>query len=120
MISEGCILNGVYARRTIIGLRSRIDNGARIENSILMGSDFFESFDEIQSNIANSLPHVGIGENSLIRRAIIDKNTRIGKNVQLINSRGVENEDGENGCYFIREGIIIIPKNAVIKDGTII
>jgi glucose-1-phosphate adenylyltransferase len=63
---------------------------------------------------------MGIGENSVVRRAIIDKNARIGKNVQLINSRGVENEDGDNGCYFIREGIIIVPKNAVIQDGRVV
>jgi glucose-1-phosphate adenylyltransferase len=120
MVSEGCILNGVYARRSIIGLRSRVDHGARIENSILMGSDFFESIEELNANITGGIPHIGIGENSVVRRAIIDKNARIGKNVHLINNRGVENEDGENDSYFIREGIIIIPKNAVIHDGKVI
>ncbi len=118
MISEGCILNGVYARNSIIGLRSRIDGGVKIENSIIMGADFFESFEEIQQNVNVGTPHIGIGENSIIRRAIIDKNARIGKNVQLINSENIETKDGENGSYFIREGIIIIPKNAVIADGT--
>lgn len=120
MISEGCILNGVYARRSIIGLRSRIDYGTRIEDSIIMGTDFYESLDEIKSNIERQSPHIGISENCVIRRAIVDKNARIGKNVQLINARGVENEDGENGCYYIREGIIIVPKNATIRDGTVI
>lgn len=120
MVSEGCILNGVHARRSIIGLRSRIDYGVRLENVILMGSDFFETFDEIKNNIARSVPHLGIGEHSVIRRAIIDKNTRIGKNVQLANARGIENEDDPKGCYFIREGIIIIPKNATIPDDTVI
>jgi len=118
MISEGCILNGVYARNSIIGLRSRIDEGVRIENSIVMGADFFESFEEIQKNFNRSKPHVGIGENSIVRRAIIDKNARIGKNVRLVNGQNVETRDGENGCYFIREGIIIVPKNATIQDGT--
>jgi glucose-1-phosphate adenylyltransferase len=120
MISEGCILNGVYARRSIFGLRSRVDKGARIENSIIMGSDFFESIEEIQNNINRQKPHVGIGQNTIIRRAIIDKNTRIGNNVQLINQNNIETADGENGCYYIREGIIIIPKNATIPDGTIV
>jgi glucose-1-phosphate adenylyltransferase len=120
MISEGCILNGIYARSSIFGLRSRIDKGARIENSIIMGSDFFESIEEIQNNIARQIPHVGIGLNTIIRRAIIDKNARIGNNVQLINKDNVETADGENGCYYIREGIIIIPKNATIQDGTIV
>jgi glucose-1-phosphate adenylyltransferase len=120
MISEGCILNGVFARRAIIGLRSRIDFGVRIENSIIMGADFFESFDEIKSNVVKSVPHIGIGENSTIRGAIIDKNARIGKNVQLVNQYGAETADGADDSYFIREGIIIIPKNATIPDNSVI
>jgi len=118
MISEGCILNGVHARNSIIGLRSRIDAGARIENSIVMGADFFESFEEIQANVGRHKPHVGIGENSILRRAIVDKNARIGKNVRLVNQHNIETKDGDGGCYFIREGIIIVPKNATIQDGT--
>ena len=120
MISEGCILNGVYARNSIIGLRSRIDGGVRIEDSIIMGADFFESFEELNRNVAGDKPHVGIGENSIVRRAIIDKNARIGKNVRLVNQHNIETLDGENGCYFIRESIIIVPKNATIPDGTVV
>ena len=120
MVSEGCILNGVTARNSILGLRSRIDKGAQIESSIVMGADFYESIGEIQGNLNAGKPHLGIGENSVIRRAIIDKNARIGRNVQLINRNNVENFDGENGCYHIREGIIIVPKNAIIEDGTVI
>jgi glucose-1-phosphate adenylyltransferase len=118
MVSEGCILNGVTARNSIIGLRSRIDQGVRIENSIIMGADYFESFDELQSNVGNSLPHLGIGENSVIYRAIIDKNARIGKNARLVNKNNIETADGANSDYYIREGIIIVPKNAVIADNT--
>jgi glucose-1-phosphate adenylyltransferase len=118
MISEGCILNGVYARNSIIGLRSRIDKGVRMENVIMMGADYYESLDDLKTNPARGVPHIGVGENTIIRRAIIDKNTRIGKSVQLINARGVDKEDGPNGCYYIREGIIIVPKNATIPDGT--
>jgi glucose-1-phosphate adenylyltransferase len=117
MVSEGCILNGVFARNSIIGLRSRIDTGTRIENSIIMGADNYESIEEIKNNTNRSIPHIGIGENCLIRRAIIDKNARIGKNVKLLNQAGIENKDGENGNYYIREGITIIPKNAAIEDG---
>jgi glucose-1-phosphate adenylyltransferase len=120
MISEGCILNGVYARNSIIGLRSRIDKGVRLENVIMMGADYYESLDDLKTNPERGVPHIGIAENTIIRRAIIDKNTRIGKNVQLINARGVDNEDGSNGCYYIREGIVIVPKNATIGDGTVI
>jgi len=120
MVSEGCILNGVYARNSIFGLRSRIDVGARIENSIIMGADYFETLDEIRRNIERSQPHVGIGPGTIIRNAIVDKNVRIGKNVQLINRENIENADTANGSYYIRDRIIIIPKNAVIPDGTVI
>jgi glucose-1-phosphate adenylyltransferase len=118
MLSEGCILNGVYARNSIIGLRSRVDVGVRLENSIVMGSDYFETLDEIKADIEEGTPLLGIGANTLVRRAIIDKNVRIGKNVKLLNLSGVMNHDDENGRYFIRDGIIIIPKNATIPDGT--
>jgi glucose-1-phosphate adenylyltransferase len=120
MISEGCILNGVHARNSIIGLRSRIDKGTRIENSIIMGSDFFESIEEIQNNVNRAVPHVGIGQNTVIRRAIIDKNTRIGNNVQLVNYNNIETADDPNGCWYIREGIIIVPKTATVVDGTVV
>ena len=118
MVSEGCILNGVHVRRSIVGLRSRIDKGAVIEDSIIMGSDFFESLSEIQSNLNTKRPHVGIGANTLIRRAILDKNVRIGNNVKLINEEGIENYNAPDGSIYIREGIIIVPKNATIPDGT--
>lgn len=118
MVSEGCILNGVRVRNSIIGLRSRIDKGVNIEDSIIMGSDFFETFDEIRGDASNSKPHIGIGGDTIIRKAIVDKNVRIGKNVKLLNRDGIENLDGENKSFYIREGIIIIPKNAVIPDGT--
>lgn len=120
MLSEGCILNGVKVRNSIIGLRSRIDNGVDIQDSIVMGSDFFESFAEIRHNIGKDKPHIGIGENTVIRRAIIDKNVRIGKNVKLLNQDGAENRDADDKSFYIRDGIIIIPKNAVIADGTVI
>ena len=108
LISEGCILDGISSQKSVIGLRSRIDAGASIEDSIIMGADYYETYKEIQSNLAKNIPHLGIGENSIVRKAITDKNVRIGKNVRLVNERGVQEEDGENYC--IRDGIIIIPK----------
>ena len=118
MVSEGCILNGVKARRSIIGLRSRIDRGTDIEDTIIMGTDFFESISEIRSNMEAGKPPIGIGQNTVIRRAIIDKNVRIGNNVRLVNNANVENYDHPSKAYYIRDGIIIVPKNAVILDGT--
>ncbi len=118
MVSEGCILNGVHLRRSIVGLRSRIDNGASIDDSIVMGSDFFESLSEINSNLETGRPHVGIGANTVIRRAILDKNVRIGNNVRLVNKGEIENYDAPDASFYIREGIIIVPKNATIEHGT--
>jgi glucose-1-phosphate adenylyltransferase len=120
MVSEGCILNGVYARNSILGLRSRIDEGVRIEDSIIMGSDFFDSVESIQADIAANVPPIGIGQDSIIRRAIIDKNVRIGKNVRLLNEKAAGNFDAPDGAWYIREGVIIIPKNGVITDNTVI
>lgn len=118
MISEGCILNGVNAQSSIIGLRSRIDTGVRLESSIVMGADYFESIEELRSNIESGAPYIGIGRDSSIRRAIIDKNVRIGKNVKLLNLAGVDNYDDPGGGFYIREGIIIVPKGATVPDGT--
>ena len=83
-----------------------------------MGADFFESLDEMKTNLANGTSHIGIGPNTLIRKAIIDKNVRIGRDVKLLNTAGIQEKDDENGCYYIRDGIIIVPKNATIPDGT--
>jgi glucose-1-phosphate adenylyltransferase len=66
------------------------------------------------------VPSVGIGEQSVIRSAIVDKNARIGSGVKLLNEAGVQNFDAEDGSYYIREGLIIVPKNAVIKSGTVV
>ena len=118
MVSEGCILHGVHARNSIIGLRSRIDAGVKLDSSIVMGSDYFEPLDELKANIARAVPHIGIGKDTTIRRAIIDKNVRVGKNVKLLNTAGLENHDGPGGCYYIRDGLIIVPKGALIADGT--
>ena len=120
LVSEGCILNGVYARASIIGLRCRMDIGTRIESSIVMGSDYFESLDEIRTNLERKIPYMGIGQNTVIRRAIIDKNVRIGRDVRLLNEAGVDHRDGENGAFYIREGIIIVPKGATVPDGTVV
>ncbi|HUF02723.1 MAG TPA: glucose-1-phosphate adenylyltransferase [Aridibacter sp.] len=118
MISEGCILNGVYARNSIFGLRSRIDKGVRVLDSIIMGADYYESVEDLRNNLETGRPHMGVGANTEVRRAIIDKNVRIGRNVRLVNEHGIDEAEGEN--YYIRDGIILIPKNAVIKDSTVI
>lgn len=116
IITDGCILNRATVESSIIGIRSRIENNARIERSLVMGADRHQTIVEMEEDRERGMPRIGIGENSLIRKAIIDKNVRIGANVQIMNEAGLEEHDGEN--YFIREGIVIVPKNATIPDGT--
>ena len=118
LISDGSILNRVTLDHCVIGIRSRIENFSRVEHTLMMGADQFQSLEDLSKDRQHGLPWVGIGENSHIRGAIIDKNVRIGSNVKILNEAGHEHFDSEN--YFIREGIVIVPKGAMITDGTII
>jgi len=118
IISDGCIVNRATIENSVIGIRSRIETNARIEYSLVMGADRHQTIKEMEEDRSKGLPRLGIGEDSLIRKAIIDKNVRIGANVRILNEAGKDEYDGEN--YYIREGIVIVPKNAVIPDGTLI
>lgn len=120
LISEGCILQGAKVYRSIIGLRSRIENGTNIESSIIMGSDFYQAIEEMNDDMKAGIPPIGIGRNTIIRRAIVDKNARIGTNVKLLNEGGLEDFDAPDSSYYIRDRIIIIPKNGIIPNGTIV
>ena len=120
LITEGCIINQARIGRSIVGLRSRIEQGAQIEDTYLMGADYYQSIDEMREDHRNGRPRIGVGEGTVIRRAIIDKNTRIGAGVRLVNEGGVDNYDAPDGSVFIRDRIIIVPKNATIKDGTVV
>jgi len=119
IVSDGCIINGAKINQCVIGLRSRIGAGTRIEASYIMGADYYQSLEELRDDHVAGRPRVGIGEKSVISRAIVDKNARIGTGVRLLNEAGIENADGPDGSYFIRDRIIIVPKNAVVKDGTV-
>ncbi len=118
LISDGCILNHVAITHSVIGIRSRIESGTRLEHTLVMGSDYYQSLPELADDRQHGLPWVGIGENTTIRKAIIDKNVRIGSNVRILNDAGHDEYDGDN--YYIRDGIIVIPKGATITDGTVI
>jgi glucose-1-phosphate adenylyltransferase len=120
IVSDGCILNGAKVSNSIIGLRSRISKAVQIEASIVMGADYYQTIEDMREDRVAGLPSVGIGEDTIIRRAIIDKNARIGAGVRLLNAAGELNADSEDKSYYIRDGIIIIPKNAVIKAGTVV
>jgi len=120
IVSDGCIVNGATITNSVIGLRSRIGKGVRIDSSFVMGADYYQLIEEMRADLVAGIPRVGLGEETVISRAIIDKNARIGSGVRLLNENRVVDADAEDGSYYIRDGIIIVPKNAVIKDGTIV
>jgi glucose-1-phosphate adenylyltransferase len=120
IIAEGCIMTRASINRSLIGVRTRIDYGATIENTYVMGADFYQSIEDMERDAKGSVPRIGIGEGSVIRNAIIDKNARIGAGVRLVNERGTTDEVADDGSWYIRDRIVIIPKNGVIPDGTIV
>ncbi|HEV8368529.1 MAG TPA: glucose-1-phosphate adenylyltransferase [Pyrinomonadaceae bacterium] len=120
IVSDGCIINGAKITNCVVGLRSRISKGVQIDSSFIMGADYYQTIDDMRKDLNQGVPRVGIGEGSTIRKAIIDKNARIGSGTRLLNEAGIVEADSEDKSYYIRDGIIIIPKNALIKDGTVI
>jgi glucose-1-phosphate adenylyltransferase len=85
-----------------------------------MGADFYQTVEEMISDAAAGVPRIGVGEGTIIRRAIVDKNARIGANCRLVNAANVENADNEEAGYYIRDRIVIVPKNATVRDGTVV
>ncbi|MFI5251395.1 MAG: glucose-1-phosphate adenylyltransferase [Bacteroidota bacterium] len=120
MVCDGCILKGSHIRNSIIGIRSRIEDRCVIENSLLMGADYYQSAEERAEDISVEKIPMGIGENSVIRNAIIDKNACIGKNVQIINKDNVQHLIREKEGYWIQNGIITVMKGAVIPDNAML
>jgi glucose-1-phosphate adenylyltransferase len=114
IIAEGCDIDRSVIEASIIGIRANIRSGTRISRSVLLGADFYESDDEAPAR-GNS-PRLGIGRNVVLDRVIVDKNARIGEGVTLTNAAGVQEANGQG--YYIRGGIIIVPKDGVIGDGT--
>ena len=120
IISEGCILKNCRISKSVIGLRQRIHNNCEIDSSLVIGSDYYEQMDESGEFPNGDKIPMGIGEGSVIKRAIIDKNARIGKNVKIINKDNVQEAERESEGFYIRSGIVVVIKNAVIPDGTVI
>src|SRR5262245_47606803 len=115
LLSEGCIVVGAQVERAVVGIRSRIGPGTAIRDSLILGADHYESPEEMA---AHDGPPVGIGADTQIENAIVDKNARIGRGVRIANEAGDVERDGDG--YYIREGIVVIPKGAVVPDGTVI
>jgi len=120
ILSDGCVLERSSISHSVLGLRLYVKDGCVIEDSLFMGCDFYQKKEEIANELSQGKVPMGIGENTVIRRAIIDKNVRIGKNVQIINRDHIQDADCEDKGYCIRGGIVIVLKNATIPDNTII
>jgi glucose-1-phosphate adenylyltransferase len=112
IIAEGGYLDACSVRESVIGIRTHVHPGSTITRSILLGADFYE--EELESN---SIP-LGIGRDVVLDRVIVDKNARIGNGVRLVNESGVQEADGDG--YYIRNGIIIVPKGARIQSGVVV
>jgi glucose-1-phosphate adenylyltransferase len=119
LTADGCIITNANLMRSVIGIRTIIESGATLDGVVCMGADWYETVEEKEQNREGNVPDVGIGKGTLVRRAIIDKNARIGE-VCRIGVDNLEREDGDYDNYHIREGIIVIPKYAVIPTGTVI
>jgi len=117
IISDGCIINNAEIHNSVIGIRSIIGENAIIKDSIIMGADYYESESNIRTNRFKKIPDIGIGNNSRIVGAIIDKNVHIGANVSIENTKKIERLDEKN--YMIRDYIVIIPKGSVIPPNTV-
>jgi glucose-1-phosphate adenylyltransferase len=118
VISDGCIINRARISNTIVGLRTIIGDGTELNRVVILGSDYYESAESVERHEHQGLPRVGIGAHCKIENAIIDKNARIGNNVVISPAGKAENVD--HAQYFIRDGIVIIPKDAVLPNGMVI
>ncbi|MEO5911311.1 MAG: glucose-1-phosphate adenylyltransferase [Pelobium sp.] len=118
VIADGCIIHAAEITRSVIGIRTRIGSGSRVSNCYVMGSDYYQTIDEIKGLTESNRPLSGIGENCNINNAILDKNCFIGNNVTI--NGGPHLEPAEHEKYTIKDGIIVIKKDAVIEDGTVI
>jgi glucose-1-phosphate adenylyltransferase len=110
LIAEGAYIDSCDVQNSVVGVRTAIHHGAKVSRSVLLGADFYD-------DAGGELP-LGIGPDVVLDRVIVDKNARIGAGARLVNTRGVQDEDGDG--YFIRSGIIIVPKNGVVKPGTVV
>ncbi|MDL5046540.1 glucose-1-phosphate adenylyltransferase [Oscillatoria amoena NRMC-F 0135] len=118
VLSDGCIIGQCYIENALIGIRSIIQEGSVLRDVVMMGADYYENNGDKKSDRDKGIPAVGIGHHCHITRAIIDKNARIGNDVRISPEGKPAEMDGPN--FYVREGIVCIPKNAVVPDGTVI
>lgn len=118
VISDGCIIDASRIERSVIGIRTRIGKGSTIECTYIMGSDYYQTLEQLEEARQTGTPIMGVGERCFINNAILDKNCRIGNDVRI--NGGPHLEDGDYEKYTVRDGIVVIKKSAVIPNGTVI
>ena len=118
LIAEGSLIGRAQITRSVVGIRSRLADGVQLDGALVMGNDEYETAADRAAARERGVPPLGIGADSVVRKAIIDKQVRIGRGVQITNVQNADTLDGPN--FFIREGIVIVPRQAVISDGTVI
>ncbi len=118
LLADGCRLERAIITESVIGLRSIIRPGVQLRQVIMMGADYYETAEHFAKNRRRKRPNIGIGENSIVERAIIDKNARIGRGVHI--RRHSPADDTQREDYTIRDGIAVIPEDAIIPDGAVI
>ncbi|MCF3112144.1 glucose-1-phosphate adenylyltransferase [Niabella sp. CC-SYL272] len=118
VIAEGCIINASRIEHSVIGIRSRIGYGSTIVSCYIMGSDFYETIEDLSRDQNKGIPPIGIGKRCYLRNCIIDKNCRIGDDVRLNGGTHLENTDHE--LYTVKDGIIVVKKGAVLPSGFVI
>ncbi|KAI3975077.1 hypothetical protein MKX01_018745 [Papaver californicum] len=117
IISHGCFLQECSVQNSVVGVRSRLEYGVELQDTMMMGADEYQTESEIAALLAEGKVPVGVGQHTKIRNCIIDKNARIGRDVVIANKSGVEEADRPNDGFYIRSGITVVLKNATIKDG---
>jgi glucose-1-phosphate adenylyltransferase len=120
IIGDGCILENSQIDQSVLGVRTRMEAGCTVQDALIMGADYYQTQEERASDRHQGNIPIGIGANTTIHRAIIDKNARIGSGVQLVNKEQVAEANREDQGFYIRSGIIVVLKNATIADGTIV
>ncbi len=119
VIGDGSILTDSTLKHCVLGIRARIGEGSVVEDTIVMGSDFYETDAEIAANVVQGRPNLGIGRNCRIFGAIIDKNTRIGEGC-VLSARGKADGSYAGGLVIVRDGVLVVAKNAVLPPGTVV
>ncbi|KAK9149557.1 hypothetical protein Scep_008314 [Stephania cephalantha] len=120
IISHGCFLRECNVEHSIVGVRSRLEYGVDLKDTMMMGADYYQTESEIASLLAEGKVPMGVGPNTILRNCIIDKNAKIGKDVSITNKDGVQEADRSKEGFYIRTGITVILKNATIPNGTVI